>query len=633
MQSLVKELLKSKLSRRGFLAGMTAAGYSASAAHSALQSVAPFVPRANVPAELSRIADGTGGGLMLDQVIEAGGKYMFVCNGSGLGPLCDALVTRPQMQLIQATHEGHAVAIADGYAKASGKIGFVMYSRVGLPNSTSNMYNAMKDRTPLVIFSDHSEMRRDGTDSHEDVDDWLEAVKQYTKWRWVIKQPDRIPEFVRQACKVASVMPGGPTHVRVPRDILYRENIRAAVFAGDAFHIPMELRPNTKEVERAARLLVEANSPLLYAGPEVSQCHANAAVLELAELLGMPAVQARSFHSDFPNFHPLFVGEPPVSSRHPGTIDLFLNFGARAPVSARYTRGAKIIHASVDPEAIGRNTSLSAALLGDLNQVARALIEAIKSIAPAQELARKASERRAATAAFTTKVRESREAIASQMTGSPVPWPRLMYEMNAALDRDAVLVVELGTEGKVINFFPFGADAKMKIGRTEGRALGWGSSAATGVKLALPNRQVVSFQGDGGFLFGQTDSLWTQSRYDIPVLTVITNNHSYEETRWQIMGDSGVSGDRGPAGLANRDYVSYLGDPDVDFTKLAAAYNINGAIVENTDQLRPAIQRAIRTLRDGRPFMLDVRIERFGAGKDASWYPKYSLAAQRERLA
>ena len=630
MQSLVRQLFSSKLSRRGFLAGMAAAGYSASAAQSALQSVAPFVPRSNVPEQLSRIADGTGGGLLLDQMIEAGAEYMFVCNGSGLGPICDALVSRPQVQLIQSTQEGQAVAVADGYAKASGKIGFVMYSRVGLPHSTSNMYNASKDRTPLVIFSDHANMGRDGTDSHEDVDDWLEAVKQYTKWRWVIKQPDRIPEFVRQACKVASVMPGGPTHVRIPRDNLYRENIRATVFAGDAFHIPMELRPDTKEIERAARLLVEADSPLLYVGPEVSQCNANEAVIELAELLGMPAVQARSFYSDFPNFHPLFVGEPPAAGRYPGRIDLFLNFGARTPVGPRYTARAKIIHASSEPEAIARNTAASAALLGDLNQVARSLIEAVKSIAPAQELARKASERRAACAAYTAKVREGREAVARQMTGSPVPWPRLMYEMNAALDQDAVLVVELGTEGKVINFFPFAADAKKKIGRTEGRALGWGTGAATGVKLALPNRQVVSFQGDGGFLFGQTDSLWTQSRYDIPVLNVITNNRSYEETRWQIMGDAGVTG-QGAAGLSGHDYISYLGDPDVDFTKLAAAYNINGAIVENTDQLRPAIQRAIRTLRDGRPFMLDVRLERFGVGKNATWHPKFSLAAQRDR--
>jgi benzoylformate decarboxylase len=173
--------------------------------------------------------------------------------------------------------------------------------------------------------------------------------------------------------------------------------------------------------------------------------------------------------------------------------------------------------------------------------------------------------------------------------------------------------------------FPFADDAMLKIGRTEGRALGWGVGASVGVKLAFPNRQVVSFQGDGGFLFGQTDSLWTMSRYDIPVMTVIFNNHTYEETRWNIMGEMG------PAGKANRDYVSYLGNPDVDFTKLAAAYNIPGAVVTNTDQLKDAIRKGLRTLAEGRPFMLDVHIRRIGIGAEVTNYQKFSLAQIRER--
>ena len=99
--------------------------------------------------------------------------------------------------------------------------------------------------------------------------------------------------------------------------------------------------------------------------------------------------------------------------------------------------------------------------------------------------------------------------MARRSTGSPVPWQRLVVELNDLLDKDAVIVEELGTEAKVLNFFDFADDAKLKIGRTEGRSLGWGTGAAAGVQLALPNRQVVNFQGDGGFLFGQTDSLWT----------------------------------------------------------------------------------------------------------------------------
>ena len=109
MRNLIKDLLNSKLSRRGFIAGMVAAGYSASAANSALQSVAPLVPGVVAPASFTRSVTGTGGELMVEQLIEAGARYMFVANASGLGAMCDALVTRPQIQLIQATQEGQAV--------------------------------------------------------------------------------------------------------------------------------------------------------------------------------------------------------------------------------------------------------------------------------------------------------------------------------------------------------------------------------------------------------------------------------------------------------------------------------------------------------------------------------------------
>ena len=284
-----------------------------------------------------------------------------------------------------------------------------------------------------------------------------------------------------------------------------------------------------------------------------------------------------------------------------------------------------VIHASVEPEAIGRNTPLKAALLGNLDQVARDLIEAIKSMTTPQKLKARTEQRRAECAAYTKSVRAARVALARRVGGTPVPWQRLMVELNDQLERDAVIVEEVGTEAKVLNFFSFAEDEKLKIGRTHGRALGWGSGAAAGVKLALPNRQVVSIFGDGGFLFGQTDSLWTMSRYDIPVMTVVLNNHSYEETRWNIVGE------QGRAGRAMRDYVSYLGDPDVDFTKLASGHGIPGEVVRDSDQLQGAIQRGLRTLREGRPFMLDVRTKRIGIGSQLSWYQKFSLAEERER--
>ncbi len=624
MQELVRDLVQRKLSRRGFLGGMVAAGYSAAAARSALASVSPFLDDSPPQQALTRSMTGTGGALLAEQIIETGAKYFFVANASGLGALCDSLVERPQIQLIQATHEGQVVAIADGYAKASGKIGFGMYSRVGLPHSSANMYNSMKDRTSVVLLSDHADTGSEGVDGHEDIDDWLEPVKQYTKWRWVAHQAERIPEWVRQACKVSTVMPGGPCYVRIPRDLMYRDNVTAAIFKGEAFRIPMEIRPDVDAIQRAARAIWEASSPLLLVGPEVSQCDGRKDVVKLAELLGMPVVQHRSYYADFPTSHPLHVGELGEGRRFPEKYDCLINFGARPSRAA----GAAYIHASVEPLAIGRNTPLTAGLLGDLGQTARDLAEAIKSLVPAGQLKTRAAERLAAATAYTSKLRQTRVGLARRSKGAPVPWQRLMVELNDQLDKNAVIVEEIGTESKVLNFFDFADDAKLKIGRTEGRSLGWGTGAAAGVQLALPDRQVVNFQGDGGFLFGQTDSLWTYSRYDLPIMTVIFNNQSYEEVRWNIMGREG-----GASGKAGRDYINYLGDPDVDFTKLAAAYNIDGAVVKNTEELGPAIQRGLKIMRDGRPFMLDVRVLNTGAGADVTWYPKFSLAKSRTGIA
>lgn len=628
MRDLVGDLINAKLSRRQFLAAMSAASFTSAAAQSAFESAAPFVPGSPMPENFTRTVTGTGADLLVEQMLETGAKYLFVSNGSGLGPVCDSLVDHPGLQLIQATHEGQLVAIADGYAKASGETAFGMFSRVGLPHSSSNMYNSMKDRTPLVLFSDHADVDREGTDSHEDIDDWLEAVKPYTKWRWTVHEPERLPEWVRRAYKVAGVLPGGPTHVRIPRDLLYRPNLSATVFSGQALDIPMELRPSENDVVRTARFLLDASSPLLYVGPEVSQTGARASVVELAELLAIPVVQHRSFYADFPNFHPLYLGElpnvQPYLQSYPTPIDCFVNFGARFP-SDWNSQNLAVIHASVDPSSLGRNAPLAGALVGHLDQVARSLIEAVKDLASPQQIEARTADRRARCAAHTAQVRAARLEAGRRVGGAPVPWQRLMYELNQQLDADAVVVEELGTEQKTLGYFPFADDAKMKIGRTEGRALGWGVGASAGVKLALPDRQVVSLQGDGGFLFGQTDSLWTMSRYDIPVMTVVTNNRSYEETRWQIFNRGGR------AGQAGRDYVSYLGDPDVNFTNLAAAYNIPGAVVSNSEELAPAIRQGLRTLREGRPFLLDVHTRTLGAGAELTWYPDFSLADQRAR--
>src|ERR1700704_409076 len=169
MQGLVKDYLGGTISRRSFIRRSTAAGFSVVAARSAIDALQPIVNANQAstcsPATTSTTSvTGTGGELLAEQLRAAGIRFIFVCNSSGMGPLCDAVVDRPDLQFIQGTSEHQTVAMADGLAKATLRPAFVCFSRVGGPLASANIFNAMKDRTPLVAMTDHVDTEADGRD-------------------------------------------------------------------------------------------------------------------------------------------------------------------------------------------------------------------------------------------------------------------------------------------------------------------------------------------------------------------------------------------------------------------------------------------------------------------------------------
>jgi thiamine pyrophosphate-dependent acetolactate synthase large subunit-like protein len=490
------------------------------------------------------------------------------------------------------------------------------------------MYNSMKDRTPIIVTSDHAETNREGRDGLEDIDDWLETVEQFTKFRWVVHDANRIAEWTMKAIKVATTMPGGPTYLRFPRDVIYEKKVRAGIYPSGTFNIPMTLRPNTSDVDKAARILIESKNPVLNVGYEVWASDARAAVVTLAETLALPVTQSTSWAADFPTTHPLFLRNG--GGRFPETIDAYLNMGAAMNGSASEgggrLRNAKIIHACMDAGNLGTAYPVHVALAANIKETATALVDSIKSLATSQRLAQIRESRQAATEGFTKRMRETFEAIANRRFDHvPLTWECLAYEINAALDKDAYVVDEFGTEGpKALPWFPFAEGQKTKIGRTTGYALGWGVGASIGVKLARPDNQVLCLQGDGGFLFGQSEALWTMSRYDIPIIVVIFNNRSYNETRSRMYAQGGRQAE------TKKDMLSYLGDPDVNFVQIAGAYNIKGEQVQSREQIKAAMARAVKATRDGRPYLIDALVERGESGAEG-WYPAYSVAKSRTR--
>jgi thiamine pyrophosphate-dependent acetolactate synthase large subunit-like protein len=243
-------------------------------------------------------------------------------------------------------------------------------------------------------------------------------------------------------------------------------------------------------------------------------------------------------------------------------------------------------------------------------------------------IARIRSSRLAQVSALTTSLKQSREiALRANFDSSPVTWERVGFELEKALDKDAIIVPELGTQYyKIYRQLKLGGANKQRIGRTKGDALGWGVAAAFGVNLALPERQVVALQGDGGFLFNQSEALWSIARYEAPMLIVIMNNHTYNESRARNMLNGGTFYEAG------KDFNGYLGDPNVEFTKIAEAYGLKGEKVTRAADLAPALQRALRSMRDGKAVVLDVDVAVDGAPiSQPTWYQRHSIAEIRKK--
>src|SRR4249920_1480738 len=298
MRELVAQYLSHSISRRRFVGGLTKAGLTATAAQSVLTAVtsvsyaqgagpqpnpAPAAPAA-APAASAPPASvvagvkpfqGPGGAAFADQLIACGVKYVFGNSASEDAQFYEALVDRPQLKYILTPHEGPGAAMAAGYIKASGQPAIVMQAGVvGMANAIGQMFNSFKEQTPLVVYSYRTDQsRRAGRDGFEEVANQEQIVQPITKYTWLARRPDMIPETVRRAFKAAWTPPHGPSYISW-HSYYNDERARTEIISQDQFDPRMRVRPDPDAIERAAKLLVEAKMPLLIVGDEITKAKA-----------------------------------------------------------------------------------------------------------------------------------------------------------------------------------------------------------------------------------------------------------------------------------------------------------------------------------------------------------------------
>ena len=613
-----------KTSRRDFIQALTALGVTSLAAESLSAS---FQQDMGTPAGSPQtgppvMAEGPAGAVLLEQLKAMGLKYIFHTNTSGLDTITDAVVDS-DVEILMVTHEGQAISAAEGYALAGGTMPFFMGSQVGVGNAISNIYNAWKDRTPMLVTFGRSALGgQGGRDSFEEWDQHLMPTDSFSAWHWSCVDAVSIPEVARRAVKFAHTPPGAPVTLDFPDDLL-AQRIRAPIYSMDPKQIRPVFRATPALMVTAARWLAESQTPVFIVGPEISRGGAHRAIIALAEKLAVPVCQEDDLFCDFPTSHPLFLGRYSTQLRFPQNVDLVISFGAKI---GGVHRGARLVHVSTDSDSIGRTNEVDLPILAHVSTVIPEISDALDGLLTGDRIRRIREERWEAASGYTALLRRSHEETTRYLFDQvPLSWGRVGHELERVLDRNAVIVPEMGSRNQMLGYLSQGIDDKWRFGRTKGSALGWGVGAAFGVQLALPDRQVVCIQGDGGFLFGQTETLWTISRYDAPILIVVMNNHCYNETRSRNLGGAGRQFQTG------QELTSFLGDPHVDFTKIGEAYSIKGAKVGNPDELTAALQTAVETMRDGRPFILDVEVAPDGVMSETTWHPYFSIAQEGNR--
>jgi benzoylformate decarboxylase len=548
----------------------------------------------------------TGRQAFLEILRAAGVEYIFGNPGTTELPLMDILVDHPELQYVLALHEGVVMAMADGYAMASGKLGVVnVHVAPGLGNAMGMLYDAMKTAAPLLVTAGQQDSRYALTEPIL----WGDLVRMatpLTKWAYQVERVEDLPRALRRAIKVATTPPTGPVFLALPMNIMMAE---AALEVSAPPRLGPRLRGDLETMRRAADMLASARQPLIIAGDEVAKSEALDELVAVAEALG-----ARVFAetvpntTNFPSDHPLYQG-PLVRTQHAvrttlQEADVVFAVGADMFTMSLYSdiepfpEGAKLICLNIDPWEIGKNHPVDVAILGDPKAT---LAELTPMIDERLDAGRRQAARHHMEALRRAKA-EALQRLHAQAAEEASRHPMSPLVMNqtiaASVPEEIIIVDEAITSGTGLRAFLPRRRARDYFG-LKGGGIGWGLPATMGVALASPERPVLGLIGDGCALYSM-QGLWTAARYGLRCIFVICNNGQYLILKRRLHAYDG------PA-AKQQTYIGIdLAPPPIQFVELARALGVHAERVERPADLQRALHEALQ--RQG-PTLLDVPLQ------------------------
>jgi acetolactate synthase I/II/III large subunit len=531
----------------------------------------------------------TGSQVLVEALLEEGVEIMFGYPGGVLLPLMDELYKQDKIKFVLTRHEQGAAHMADGYARASGKVGVCMAtSGPGATNLTTGIATANLDSVPMIAITGQVRTNLIGNDAFQEVDT-TGIMRPISKHTYLVKDVEDLARITKEAFHIARSGRPGPVVIDLPVDVTVGE------LAGEPdkqMHLPgyhPDLEADKDAMLAGAQAINEAKRPVFYIGGGIVSSGASDEVRAFAEAANLPVVSTLMGLGCMPADHPLAIGMPGmhgVATANYALTDSDLIFCVGARFDDRVTGkldtfapNAKIVHVDLDPTSISKNVRANIGIMGDAARVLRDMAQHVRNEPREAWMKQIAEWKKIAPLAYDD-------------SGSDIMPQAVLQMVNKLATEDAIIATEVGQHQMwTAQYYKFNRPRSLITSGGLG-TMGYGLPAALGAQAAYPDRLVVDIAGDGSIQMNMQE-LTTAVNYGLPVKVIVLNNGYLGMVRqWQDL-------------FYDKRYAQTDLSNNPDFVKVAQAYGATGICIKDKADLESGLKKALET---PGPVLVDVRV-------------------------
>lgn len=532
-----------------------------------------------------------GGEAIIESLKKMGVEVIFGYPGGQLIPFYDMLYDADMHHML-VRHEQCAAHAADGYARASGKVGVCLAtSGPGATNLVTGIATAFMDSSPILAITGQVPSVLIGNDAFQEAD-IVGITMPITKHSYQVSNPDLIPSTIKTSFELAKSGRPGPVLIDVPKEVQEGE---LSKFKDSLISTPgysPTIKGNIKQIKKAQELIKQSTKPLILAGSGVLISNASEELVEFARLIKAPVMTSLLGKGVIDETDDLSLGMLGMHGRKVANdsinkSDLLIAIGTRfsdrtTGKLSDFMQDGKVIHIDIDPAEIGKNVDVDLPIVGDAKHILSSLIEVLGGYKPSDKWAN------------SLKIQKREKYPRISYDDVPLKPQSVMKEIGAAINEDTIITTDVGQNQMWAAHFLDIRKPRKFISSGGLGTMGFGLPAAIGAKVACPEDPVVSINGDGGFLM-VCQELATIKQHDTPVIITILENRTLGMVyQWQNL-------------LYDERYCQTTLNESPDFVKLAESFGINAERITKPGETEVAVKKAIK---DNEPIVLDIVVDK-----------------------